>query len=76
MHENLRAAKRMLAITALDYIHSSAIFYSTGLKRFYPVLNFKNLHDMNLTVGFKTSYLLSVYDFLLYAFTKAVSLLH
>ena len=37
--------------TPVDYIHSSAKVYITGIHQ-YPVLNFKNLHDMNLTIGY------------------------
>ena len=54
MHENPRAGKWMLAANGVDYIHSSAKFYSTGVQGIYPVLNFKNLHDINLTISFNT----------------------
>ena len=51
MHENPCSGKWMLAFTPVDYIHSSAKAYITGIHQ-YPVLNFKNLHDMNLTIGY------------------------
>ncbi len=52
IHENPCAGKWMLAASAVDYCHSSAKFYITGVQGEYSVLNFKNLHDMNLTVSY------------------------
>ena len=51
MHKNPLAGKWMLATTCVDYSHSSAKFYITAIQAEYPVLNFKNLHDINLTVS-------------------------
>ncbi|MDB5276077.1 MAG: hypothetical protein JWR61_1032 [Ferruginibacter sp.] len=49
MHENPCAGKWRLAENAIGYIHSSARYYILGIQGFYPVLNFKELHDIDLT---------------------------
>ncbi|MEO6229049.1 MAG: hypothetical protein ABJB11_24670 [Ferruginibacter sp.] len=48
MHNNPCAGKWQLAINPIEYLHSSARFYLTGEQGIYPVLNFKELDDMNL----------------------------
>lgn len=49
MHENPCAGKWRLADNAIGYIHSSARYYILGAQGFYPVLNFKELYDIDLT---------------------------
>ncbi|MEO7486320.1 MAG: hypothetical protein ABIU77_04440 [Ferruginibacter sp.] len=49
MHENPCAGKWRLAENAIGYIHSSARYYILGAQGFYPVLNFKELYDIDLT---------------------------
>ncbi|MEO6231515.1 MAG: hypothetical protein ABJB11_02935 [Ferruginibacter sp.] len=48
MHNNPCTGKWQLAINPIEYLHSSAKFYLTGEQRMYPVLNFRELDDMNL----------------------------
>jgi len=40
--------KWQLSINALEYLHSSAKFYSCGEQGLYTVLNFQELNDVNL----------------------------
>ena len=47
MYNNPFTGKWNLAINALDYIHSSAIFYLTGAQGFYPVTNFMEMEEVN-----------------------------
>jgi REP element-mobilizing transposase RayT len=51
MHENPCKGKWNLATSPAEYIHSSARFYSTGEQGIYPVLNYCELADINLTVS-------------------------
>ncbi|CAN5403121.1 hypothetical protein BH11BAC3_BH11BAC3_07670 [soil metagenome] len=48
MHNNPCTGKWRLAINPIEYLHSSAKFYLTGEQGIYPVLNFRELGDMNL----------------------------
>ena len=48
-HENPRRGKWSLVENPADYIHSSAKFYATGEQGFYPVTNFMELNDIDLT---------------------------
>ncbi|CAN5779047.1 hypothetical protein BH11BAC3_BH11BAC3_27290 [soil metagenome] len=48
MHNNPCTGKWRLAINSIEYLHSSAKFYLTGKQGMYPVLNFRELDDMNL----------------------------
>ncbi len=50
MHENPCTGKWRLADNAAAYNDSSASFYIQGVHAKYPVLNFKELADINLTV--------------------------
>lgn len=49
MHENPCADKWLLAENAVAFADSSARFYISGVHAKYPVLNFKELADINLT---------------------------
>ena len=49
MHNNPCTGKWNLAKSPVDYIHSSACFYTTGKQRIYKLLNYMLLEDMNLT---------------------------
>ena len=49
MHQNPCAGKYNLAATPEDYLHSSAKYYSTGEQGFYPVTNYMQLEDIDLT---------------------------
>ncbi len=49
IHNNPVKGKWNLAATAADYKHSSARFYLTGHKGVYPVSDFCELADMDLT---------------------------
>jgi REP element-mobilizing transposase RayT len=49
MHENPVRGKWNLAATAADYEHSSARFYIYGEHSIYPVKNFLELDDIDLT---------------------------
>jgi len=46
LHMNPVRGKWNLCKSPIDYIHSSARFYYTGLQELYPVLNYLNLRDM------------------------------
>ena len=50
MHNNPFSGKWTLSENAPGYKHSSARFYILGEQGIYPVLNFKELDDMNLSV--------------------------
>ena len=49
IHNNPISGKWNLAASAVDYEHSSARFYLTGEQGIYPILDFCELADMNLT---------------------------
>ena len=48
MHNNPCVGKWQLSINAIEYKHSSAKFYICGEQGIYPVLNFRELDDINL----------------------------
>ena len=48
MHNNPCSGKWQVAINAIEYLHSSAMFYLTGEQGIYPILNFRELDDINL----------------------------
>jgi hypothetical protein len=48
MHNNPCTGKWQLAINAIEYSHSSARFYLTGEQGVYPILNFRQLDDIDL----------------------------
>ena len=50
MHNNPFTGKWQLALNAIDYPHSSAKFYIFGQQGIYPVLNYRELDDMNLNM--------------------------
>jgi hypothetical protein len=49
MHNNPCTGVWNLALTPLDYIYSSALFYETGKQGIYAVTNYKELADINFT---------------------------
>jgi hypothetical protein len=49
MHQNPCAGKYRLAVSPEDYLHSSARFYLTGEQGIYPVTNYMQLEDIDLT---------------------------
>ena len=48
MHNNPFTGKWQLSVNAIEYIHSSAKFYICGEQGIYPVLNFRELDDIDL----------------------------
>ena len=48
MHNNPCTGKWQLAVNSIEYIHSSAKFYLSGQQGIYPVLNFRELDDIDL----------------------------
>ena len=40
--------KWQLSVNAIEYVHSSAKFYICGEQGIYPVLNFRELDDIDL----------------------------
>ena len=50
MHSNPVVGKWQLAVNAIEYSHSSAKFYITGEQGIYPVLNYRELDDMDLSM--------------------------
>lgn len=48
MHYNPFTGKWKLSLNAIEYIHSSAMFYICGNQGIYPVFNFRKLNDINL----------------------------
>ncbi len=49
MHNNPCRGKWQLVKSPVDYEHSSARFYQTGIHAAYPVTNYMELEDINLT---------------------------
>lgn len=49
MHDNPCKGKWNLSAATVDYAHSSAKLYITGEQGIYPVLNYCELADINLT---------------------------
>ena len=49
IHSNPCSGKWSLCVLPFDYLHSSARFYMTGNHAAYPVLNFCELADINLS---------------------------
>ncbi len=49
MHNNPFTGKWQLSVNAVEYAHSSAKFYILGEQGVYPVLNFRELDDINLS---------------------------
>ena len=47
MHNNPFVKKWALCNNPLEYIHSSAQFYLTGVQGLYPVTNFMEMEDLN-----------------------------
>jgi REP element-mobilizing transposase RayT len=49
MHNNPCTGKWQLAANPIDYIHSSAKFYLTGVQGIYPVTNFMEMEEVNFS---------------------------
>jgi hypothetical protein len=49
MHNNPCTGVWNLAVSPIEYLHSSAMFYGTGKQRVYEVTNYMELEDINLT---------------------------
>jgi len=47
MHNNPFTGKWKLSVNAIEYIHSSARFYLTGVQGIYPVTNFMEMEEVN-----------------------------
>ncbi|MCU0405331.1 MAG: hypothetical protein MUE99_12375 [Chitinophagaceae bacterium] len=45
-HKNPCSGKWSLALSPVDYEHSSAYFYHTGIQGIYPVTNYREITDM------------------------------
>lgn len=50
MHNNPCSGVWNLAVSPVEYSHSSAKFYGTGMQGVYEVINYMELGDINLTV--------------------------
>jgi REP element-mobilizing transposase RayT len=50
MHNNPCSSVWNLAVSPVEYSHSSAKFYGTGMQGVYEVINYMELGDINLTV--------------------------
>jgi len=48
MHNNPCTGKWQLSSNPTEYVHSSALFYSSGQQGIYPILNFMELDDIEL----------------------------
>lgn len=48
MHNNPFTGKWQLSVNAIEYVHSSARFYICGEQGIYPVMNYKELNDIDL----------------------------
>ena len=49
MHQNPCKGKWALAASPVEYPHSSLLYYSTGEQGIYPVFNYQQVADVNLT---------------------------
>ncbi|CAN5625914.1 hypothetical protein BH11BAC5_BH11BAC5_26030 [soil metagenome] len=47
MHNNPCTGKWQLAVNAIEYIHSSARFYLTGVQGIYPVTSFMEMEEVD-----------------------------
>ena len=53
IHNNPFVGKWQLSINTIEYPDSSAKFYICGEQRKYPVMNFRELDDIDLNSNFK-----------------------
>ena len=51
MHNNPCTNKWQLAANPIEYIHSSAKFYLTGVQGIYPVTNFMEMEEVNFNLS-------------------------
>ena len=51
MHSNPCTGKWQLAANPIEYFHSSAKFYLTGVQGIYPVTNFMKMEEVNFNLG-------------------------
>ena len=51
MHSNPCMGKWQLAVNPIEYQHSSAKFYLTGVQGIYPVINFMEMEDINFNLS-------------------------
>ena len=51
MHNNPCTGKWQLAANPIEYIHSSAKFYLTGVQGIYPVTNFMEMEEVNFNLS-------------------------
>ena len=51
IHNNPCTGKWQLAANPIEYIHSSAKFYLTGVQGIYPVTNFMEMEEVNFNLG-------------------------
>ena len=51
MHNNLCKGKWQLAANPVEYIHSSAKFYLTGVQGIYPFTNFMDMEEVNFILS-------------------------
>ena len=51
MHSNPCTGKWQLAANPIEYFHSSAKFYLTGVQGIYPVTNFMEMEEVNFNLG-------------------------
>ena len=49
IHKNPCSGKWMLSTSPIEYCHSSAVFYETGLQGVFPVTNYMFLKDIDLS---------------------------
>jgi hypothetical protein len=51
MHNNSCSGKWQLALNPIEYIHSSAKFYLTGVQGIYTVTNFMEMEDVDFNLS-------------------------
>ena len=51
IHENPCKGKWKLVENPIEYVHSSARFYETGVQGIYPVMNYMDLENIDFTKG-------------------------